>query len=430
MGTNLLYRYPAKLKKFGIDDPFLNILVAKYENEIPWQSQVKNAEGLVSFVESQMLPALLKKVQWPPADEVKHHYITEKSINLESAFIADQGLNREEMALVNECRKSRGDNDASRMLAQFINKRKNEGFETWTQLLSRKYKSHPVFQYLLLRPVFDTSDSKSRRALITPQEDIVDWLFMRIEKSRITPNSNLAREYFLKSAFGAGNSVKDGWIYIRSDWRNILKLAATCSGSGWCIAMVPYAESYLAKSSFYILRAEGRPVVALRTDNNKKILECQGRFNRSPFEWYSDIYFFISSLKLNLAHRQDDYKSAIKAIDFDNQPLSWWKKRMKYWPFARENASEAVRAETTSYDTLAFFSYLDFFTLDEIKKRVNVSFCKEDYIQAVRINPTLYSSLPKEIISEYGAEIEEACLKGWKERIEDRELSDAESNQC
>ncbi len=42
------YRWPAKLKKFGIDDPFLKILVCKYENEneIPWQLEVRDATSL------------------------------------------------------------------------------------------------------------------------------------------------------------------------------------------------------------------------------------------------------------------------------------------------------------------------------------------------------------------------------------------------
>ncbi len=50
------YKWPTKIRKFGITDPFLKILVAKYEGEIPWQTQVRNENELRQFVAEQMLP--------------------------------------------------------------------------------------------------------------------------------------------------------------------------------------------------------------------------------------------------------------------------------------------------------------------------------------------------------------------------------------
>ena len=43
----LPYRWPTKVKKFGIEDPVLKVLVDKYENEIPWHKErIKDENSL------------------------------------------------------------------------------------------------------------------------------------------------------------------------------------------------------------------------------------------------------------------------------------------------------------------------------------------------------------------------------------------------
>ena len=130
----------------------------------------------------------------------KHLYINEQAVNLELALTTDQELNREEIEQVRQCKSSKGDSEAIKLLTEFINKHKNESFEKWISLVTKKYKSNPAFQYLLLKPLFETSGSRSRRPLSIPSEDVIDWLYMRIIKERINPNYSLAKEYFLKSA--------------------------------------------------------------------------------------------------------------------------------------------------------------------------------------------------------------------------------------
>ena len=43
------FSYPSKVQKFKIEQINLKFVVAKYENEITWQSKVKNEETLIEF---------------------------------------------------------------------------------------------------------------------------------------------------------------------------------------------------------------------------------------------------------------------------------------------------------------------------------------------------------------------------------------------
>jgi hypothetical protein len=46
MTREFKYLWPTKIRKFGISDPFFKLLVAKYEREIPWQTEVRDEATL------------------------------------------------------------------------------------------------------------------------------------------------------------------------------------------------------------------------------------------------------------------------------------------------------------------------------------------------------------------------------------------------
>ena len=423
MSTKTQYTYPTKLKKFGIDDSFLKILVAKYEKEIPWQVSVKDTESLIVFIKDTMLPKLLKKAEWPPS-ESKQFYINEQTVNLELALTTDQELNREEIEQVRQCKSSKGDSEAIKLLTEFINKHKNESFEKWISLVTKKYKSNPAFQYLLLKPLFETSGSRSRRPLSIPSEDVIDWLYMRIIKERINPNYSLAKEYFLKSAFGSSQIIVDGWEYIHRGINNVRRLSSSAQGSGWCIASEIMARHYLLNSSFYILRSKGEAVVALRT-KDKNIIECQGKFNLSPDLWYAEIHLFISTMNLDMttSNRLKQYEEKINEINFKTTDIDWWKIRLSYWHFAINYMPDSIRIKSDNIEITDINKYLAFFSFEEIEEKLNTNFDKEDFLHILKINPNIYNDIPKSRVKEYEQLVEEACKTGWIDKIEDRELS-------
>ena len=429
MSANTTYRYPTKLKKFGIDNPFLNILVAKYESEIKWQSVVKDTDSLIAFVKNEMLPNLMKKIEWPIISNSKNYYISQQHVNLELALTTDQELNRADIEQVRQCRASDGDLAATTLLTEFINKHKNESFEKWVSLVTKKYKDNIAFQFLLLRPILDSAGAGSRRTLAAPSEDTIDWLQLRILKGRISPNNNLAKEYFLKNAFGAQQIFTNGWVYIQAGKENARKLSSFCQGSGWCVASNDYAQHYLSHTAFYVLRSNGKPVVALRVDSNKTIVECQGRQNESPDSWFEDIHFFIKTMGFKLNDRLDQYEEYISEIDFSTKNIDWWKARLIHWPFAIDFVPEDIKIQMEGLGINNLSIYFTFFPLEEIEKRLKIKFEEEDFVQALKINPQIYKDLSDSIVSKFGNTIQEACTTGWIEKIEDRELSAFEIEQ-
>ena len=52
-----------KLRKFGIEDPILQLFVSKYENIIDWK-HIRNQEDLSYHITESMLPKLLNKTEF------------------------------------------------------------------------------------------------------------------------------------------------------------------------------------------------------------------------------------------------------------------------------------------------------------------------------------------------------------------------------
>lgn len=425
MTNEFKYRFPVKLKKFNIDDPFLNIVVAKYENEIPWQTKVRDAESLILFINEHMLPNILKKIEWPLESGSKHYYITHKNVDLNRALTTDQELNREEIERIKICLKEDGEYMATQMLVDVINSNKFESFNKWASLMQKKYSEFPAFQLLLLRPLFESSGFGSRRAIISPSEDIVNWIFSRIQKGRINPNHNIAKEYFIKNAFGTNKSFKDGWQFIPEGSKNASKLSAACQGSGWCVASAEWARSYLMESSFYILRSEGIPVVALRTYRNR-IVECQGRNNMSPYEWFADVHIFMKTKEFMISHRVDEYNNAISQFDIDTAPVDWWNERIKYCPSAYGFAPDAIKKKLNKPSLDDLYIHIGVFSFDQISKNVDNKFTTDDYIQILKIRPELYVVIPNDLVENQSEQLNEACILGWVEKIEDKQLTTSE----
>jgi hypothetical protein len=100
MSDYFSYRWPAKLKKFGIDDPFQMMLLAKFEKEIPWQSKVTDAQSLNTYVQKVMIPSLLSRVHYPPVQDTKNNYLSAGRIDLQYALDTDQELDSTEIEIV------------------------------------------------------------------------------------------------------------------------------------------------------------------------------------------------------------------------------------------------------------------------------------------------------------------------------------------
>lgn len=421
------YRWPTKLKKFGISDPFLKILATKYEKEIPWQVEVRCPDSLKSHLEKVMLPRLLAKTQLPDDDTASNHlYVTTRDVSLDAAIEAENDHESSELETIEIIRMVEGDASAISALVKFLNDRKFNAFKAWIDLLAEKYPDQPAFRLLLLRPIFELSGRGVRRTVIEPSLDVIDWLHRRIERERMLPDENIATQYCLKQSMGAQPKSINGWQCIPSGIHNAPQLSAASVGSGWCIADRRFARHYLENCDFYILRSNRQPVVALRVSFGN-IIECRGRFNSQPIQWIDDIGVF--ALTQRFKHDQPNWYGFFAelseflndSVNLENQSESWWKERAKLWPFALELAPFDIKNKLTSQFTVGTFQYANFKNFRTLANELAINLDQDYWRMLLEINPQSYPRCPQDL--QKNPRIQEACIFGWVSLIEEDEIT-------
>ncbi len=258
MSDQIVVQWSSKFKKFGINDPFLQLVTVKYENKIPWQVRVKNEETFNAYIREFMLPELIDKTIWDANAEksTKSLFIHFSSINPEASLendaltLAEKNSVKEHLKKINkyktlfengevktsfnefkrECRRI-----AAQYIASIFNERKSESYKNWLTLLNKKFKNNSGFHYLILKPLIEQSGYNSRRSISLPDEAVLKWLYVRIENRFYKPSVNLMQEYRLRLVQGLKGSVINGWQYIPSGNSNTSILTAVSFASGWCI---------------------------------------------------------------------------------------------------------------------------------------------------------------------------------------------------
>lgn len=420
------YRWPSKLRKFGITDPCLMWVVAKYENEIPWQAQVRNQDDLAAHVAAAMWPRQRERMVYPPRSVKKSAFVSARHVDLELALTTDQELDRADIEIIRLIRDDDGPLAATAALVEVTNHRKRVAFEAWLNLLDRDYRKAPAFAFLLLRPLLDQAGAGARRTIIPPDPDVVAWLYRRVCEHRVTPNDNLAKVYTWKLGSGAQRVPQNGWQYIPPGPENAARLVAAASGSGWCVASYNWATGYLEHSCFYILRSAGRPVVALRASAvGDTIVECQGQNNFSPGDWFVDIELFLRSQEMELCSRTTERDQALVRFgDLAAYPESWWKERILYWPFAARLAPMSASTDAVRAGIDDMTPYMGFPRFHKLVATSGLSIGAADWAAMVAIDPARLAHVPEEYAHDEA--VLGACRRGWIERVEDGDLTGEE----
>jgi hypothetical protein len=422
------HRWPTKLKRFAITDPFLRLVVAKYENEIPWGSTVKDSSTLLAHVKERMVPRLFARVAYPPNEGEKHYYVSRKHIDVDLALKTDQGLRRADIAVVRTTLHQLGRDAAEEKLVEVVNKRKATAFRAWSTFFRKAYKDAPAFAPLLLRPLFELAGAGSRRSVLAPSAQAVAWLYKRIAGGRVAPNEDLARAYCNKVAGESGPVVLGtGWYHFECG-SNPGRLAAFAQGSGWCISIADWGARYLEHNDFFILRSNDRPVVALRTGRSfpgAQVYECQGRGNREPSEWGEDIALFASALGLELMHRREFVDASTPSAEtLAAKPLAWWRERAAHWPFAILVAPAPIRAQLEGEVRLAALwqSFVPAFRKPAEGLWLNAT--EADFSDLIELDPYSYAFVPEEW--RQSEALRRVCLEQWLLRAERDVLTENE----
>jgi len=309
------FRYPQKTEKYGIEDPFQRMLVAKYEKNIDWNgARITSARALDDHVKQTMLPKLKEKIGGDGAN-----YCTR--IRDLHRLLEHGGENLAETRNVLE---REGEDAAAAHLLARINARKREAFEKWWKYLSSDNpisRDNAAFQYLILRPVVDSSKAGTYCPPMPLNAEAVAGLFSAIRDEKILPNQDLLKVYQRLVAEGgasvAGETQGARWLVFKNLPGNVTRLAALAKGSGWCIADEYYARFYLQKSTFHILMVNGRPRAALRVEDIEYVSECQGEHNRDPGEDYWPYIVFYADVRLWSFADDDFYPS--RRDELENQ---------------------------------------------------------------------------------------------------------------
>ena len=431
MSGNNNTAWSSKFKKFRITDPFLKLITVKYEKSIPWQAVVKDESTLTIYLRDILIPELKKKTIYGDYDKriSKSFFVYYEDLDVEQILQTDE-LTAEEKESVNvklNIEENRPTNEGAKKLAFILNKRKEASFQSWFEILEKKYKKNYGFQYLILKPIIEQSGYNSRRLLSAPSLSVLKWLFVRIQNEFYIPSANFGFEYRMRLSNGLNNRIINGWQFIPSGPRNTAKLTSAAARSGWCIAGDYYASCYLSDCHFYILRKNNKPIVALRVSKeNQYIQEIRGVNNSVPDEFYSEIWFFIYSILdkyqypsdvICIAYLSDMIPYFIDTItqnlEKNKANLIWWQEMIDKWPGTYDLAPEEIKTKI-KFDNISFISNSFYMSLGtEFRNKYGIHFSEQDYINLLEQYPQMYIDL--EAIG--NVNLETACIKGVYNRL-------------
>jgi hypothetical protein len=457
MSDQIVVQWSSKFKKFGINDPFLQLITIKYEKQIQWQVKVKNEDTFNAFIREFMLPELLNKTIWDPNAEksTKSLFIHFSSINPEASLENDvltpdeKNSVKEHLKKINKYKTlfENGDvnstfnefkRECRRIAAQYIatifNKRKAESYENWVTFLNKKFKNNFGFHYLILKPLIEQSGYNSRRSISLPDEAVLKWLYVRIENRFYKPSVNLMQEYRFRLVQGLKGNVINGWQYIPSGTSNTSILTAASFNSGWCIAGRDMAYSYLKDYFFYILKKNHRPVVAIRVRNTRiglDIVEIRGVHNSVPLNYYPEIWFFVKivfpefsgsdlSQKSVVASLPSDFCDVtLKNIEQNEQNVSWWQDKLDLWPGTYDFIPDAIKSScvlnTENYITNSFYWSLG----TSFWAKYGIKFSEEDYLTLLIQFPQFYNT----ILDKENETYKNACITGVVNRLKFEDIT-------
>ena len=395
------YKWPSKVLRYKITCPFQRMLVVKHEAQIDWDGQrhgtrIESTQALDAHIRDVMLPALHR---WMDPGDEKSHYC--RQIDLEK-MLANPAPHIQE---ARDLGRREGGEASRRFLLDHINRQKKEQFESWWDYVMKgnpAYRKHPAFQYLILRPVLESSNAKTTRSPLPVNAEALALVCDRIKAGRVDPRRTKLVQ--LLARFMAFGNLADEekpqfgtdcrWVVIkRSDYNAAERVAALSQGSGWCVASSSMADSYLRSSDFHLLVEDGRARVALRLTGGQAV-EVEGKNNGDPGPWWPRILLYLAARGTSIGHR-------------------WEQEAPERRRIRKELADAALQGTQRLREILkeqpAKVHLLDSIVAQEDEAAQLV--VREAWIACVRADPVCGGLLPDWM--EVDAEVKRAIEEGW-----------------
>jgi hypothetical protein len=286
-----------KIQKYKIDNPFLIQFILRYGEEIDW-NKVKQTIDINSQVQRDLIPQFRSRLNSESHPKTVLYSGENMNINKEIELVRQ--AHPEHYDAISKIIQEKGKEEVKKYLVDIINKDKKSVLQIWLRRIDENVND-PIKQYLILKPIFDSTDSSKKK---TPKPYI--WMAVRdylknIEDSPYKLN-NLMKSY--ESTLSnvllhteRFKSIKSGnlkWIKIpgeKEDRENFESNVETLMGLScniWCISGKTMATHHLKNDgSFYLLldveNKKPNALMAIRMKGDK-IEEIRGELDAQKFD--------------------------------------------------------------------------------------------------------------------------------------------------
>lgn len=325
-GARHAWRRNAKVRRLGIKDPFLGLLIAKFDNAIDWSNgRIPDEQTLRTELSRHLLPGLRAELRDAcdlsnynvDLDKLEVYFERESAIADEARFLAS--MIEEGISAVHVTRRAR-------TLLALILKEKIERLRSWERYLTRGnplYRKSPAFQFIVLHFVLHSSPLGQESPPLALDEEALARLYGAIASGAVPTEMNLKNLYTKLQSTDAEEGAAGGatrWLVFKGvAWRDEAHiLAREAQDSGWCIAEEVVAGIYLRDESyFHVLKVSGRARVALAVKGDR-IVETQGPRNQDPGSHWPRVLLYAALRRLAFSnserwwrdHRTDEAREA------------------------------------------------------------------------------------------------------------------------
>jgi hypothetical protein len=411
-----------KIRTYKITDPHLKAFIFKYESLIDWNA-VKTQDDINTQIKDVLMKDIYAMIDQRQPE--KNHYIKPEHIDLEKEF----ERNMDDPAVKKAYKFMKRDPEHSKqIIADSINENKKTAFDQWWKYITTEeiYKKSPAFQYMILRPIFESSPANRKNGPLGQNALAISMVFGEIQNGgQINVGKAYKNALVEVDTMEVGKSqidAPDGWIRIPSMISdpdnfdsNVQKLKNLSIPRGWCTGRT-HARQYLAKGDFWLYIEDKEARVAIRFDG-ERIAEIQGHQNYRPFEYWEQVVDLIESKGFDKenAHYKELEKAKLinQSLDLDPNYLESFKKRFRENPDIYKMLSKE-RQESEEFLNLAVEYWQDLLLDDEknqhstaridkfnrCPKNVKYKMDKEVY-EKIFLEMTERSSLGADFLSTY-----------------------------
>jgi len=212
-----------KIQQFKIVDPSLQMFIMRFEGMIKWGGYTieneetgedtakkidpKNGEKDINeFISTQILPRVYAKVD---PENPNNNYMKKFDVEKEYTFAKENHIYDPELEHAYNI-SQRNKEEGEKFYLEVINRKKKQTFDEWINYVQRHpdYSKNPSFIYMLLNPIFDSSDSKTKKPPPAASPPVIAKMFQRISEVRFKYDGAIKDEKIFKQVLALHKEKK------------------------------------------------------------------------------------------------------------------------------------------------------------------------------------------------------------------------------